>query len=441
MGVGIAELRESLSGYAAGFDAAVLSAAQAEEVVEQASRIENDRRHAQGAGRGPAGRDRLVAGRGRPLGGPPPGPAHGHDAWSRRRRRSTPPAAWGPCPRPRPPPAGVSCRPSRRRPSSTPPAPTRRRARPAGGGPTLAAGRAAGAVRPDQGRRPGRPRGPPPAHPPTPVAALLHRRRGRVAPPLPQQPRGRRPHHGRPRPDPGGDLPPGPGRGPPRAPDAYAADALAEMARRSVATTSVGRRGGSVPRPADDAADRLGAGPPGRRPARSAGGRRRPGPPKIIVRVDLGALLRGYPDRGRGVRDRRLRAGGGVGGAGHDRHRRPVPDRGGHPGPEAGGGGPSGAAAQRFAADGPAVALPELRQRGLQRPGPPRLRPPRRLGPQPLHRARPARPSLPPLPRPQDRQNWSLVEGRGKRALVPPEDPRHPRNASRNPRSRARRSE
>ena len=25
------------------------------------------------------------------------------------------------------------------------------------------------------------------------------------------------------------------------------------------------------------------------------------------------------------------------------------------------------------------------------------------------------------------RQNWSLVEGRGKRALVPPDDPRHPR--------------
>ncbi len=40
MGVGIAELRESLSGYAAGFDAAVLSAAQAEKVVEEASRIE-----------------------------------------------------------------------------------------------------------------------------------------------------------------------------------------------------------------------------------------------------------------------------------------------------------------------------------------------------------------------------------------------------------------
>ena len=40
MGVGIAELRESLSEYAAGFDAAVLSAAQAAEVVEQASRIE-----------------------------------------------------------------------------------------------------------------------------------------------------------------------------------------------------------------------------------------------------------------------------------------------------------------------------------------------------------------------------------------------------------------
>ncbi|MEA2972008.1 MAG: hypothetical protein QOG82_466, partial [Actinomycetota bacterium] len=40
MGVGIAELRESLSVYAAGFDAALLSAAQAEEVVDQASRIE-----------------------------------------------------------------------------------------------------------------------------------------------------------------------------------------------------------------------------------------------------------------------------------------------------------------------------------------------------------------------------------------------------------------
>ena len=32
------------------------------------------------------------------------------------------------------------------------------------------------------------------------------------------------------------------------------------------------------------------------------------------------------------------------------------------------------------------------------------------------------------------RDNWSLVEGRGKRALVPPEDPRHPRNAMGPPR-------
>ena len=40
MGVGIAELRESMGEYAAGFDAALLSAAQAAEVVEQASRIE-----------------------------------------------------------------------------------------------------------------------------------------------------------------------------------------------------------------------------------------------------------------------------------------------------------------------------------------------------------------------------------------------------------------
>ena len=40
MGVGIAEVRESLGDYAARFDAAVLSAAQAADVVEQASRIE-----------------------------------------------------------------------------------------------------------------------------------------------------------------------------------------------------------------------------------------------------------------------------------------------------------------------------------------------------------------------------------------------------------------
>ncbi len=131
----------------------------------------------------------------------------------------------------------------------------------------------------------------------------------------------------------------------------------------------------------------------------------------------------GLSDRGRGVRDRRLRAGGGVGGAGHDRHRRPVPDRGGHPGPEGGGGGPSGAAAQRLAADGPAVALPELCQPGLQRPGPPRLRPPSSTGPARhftvldlLDRLCGHCHAL------KTRQNWSLVEGRGKRALVPPED-------------------
>ncbi len=38
--MGIAELRESLSEYATRYDAAVLSAAQAADVVEQASRIE-----------------------------------------------------------------------------------------------------------------------------------------------------------------------------------------------------------------------------------------------------------------------------------------------------------------------------------------------------------------------------------------------------------------
>ena len=64
MGVGIAELRESLSEYAAGFDAAVLSAAQAADVVEQASRIEKMAATVKAPGRGPRGRDRLVANRG-----------------------------------------------------------------------------------------------------------------------------------------------------------------------------------------------------------------------------------------------------------------------------------------------------------------------------------------------------------------------------------------
>ena len=94
----------------------------------------------------------------------------------------------------------------------------RRRARPAGDGPPLTAGRAPGAVRPHEGHGLRRPRGPPPPHPPTPLPAFLHRRRRRVAPPLPQQPRSGRSHHGRPRPHPGGDLPPGKDGGSSRAP-------------------------------------------------------------------------------------------------------------------------------------------------------------------------------------------------------------------------------
>jgi hypothetical protein len=45
------------------------------------------------------------------------------------------------------------------------------------------------------------------------------------------------------------------------------------------------------------------------------------------------------------------------------------------------------------------------------------------------HRVRPARPSLQSQPRLKTRENWALVEGRGKRAFVSPDDPRHPRNA------------
>jgi hypothetical protein len=33
------------------------------------------------------------------------------------------------------------------------------------------------------------------------------------------------------------------------------------------------------------------------------------------------------------------------------------------------------------------------------------------------------------------REGWSLVEGRGRRAFVPPDDPRHPRNTAQAERS------
>jgi hypothetical protein len=108
-------------------------------------------------------------------------------------------------------------------------------------------------------------------------------------------------------------------------PDAYGADALAEMARRHGEAERGATAAGVTA--ADEASDgeaaggaRHGASPAGGAGsvggaggaasaggaggAASAGGAatpratRRTGPPKIIVRVDLGALLRGWPTEG-----------------------------------------------------------------------------------------------------------------------------------------------
>ncbi len=289
-----------------------------------------------------------------------------------------------------PPPAGASCRPSRRAPS-----PTRLAANTAAehdcwrmpAAPRWpSCGSSAPGPRP---RRRSNRRGPPPPHPPTPARALLHRRRGRVAPPLPQQPRSRRPHHGR---------------------SSTGGSQRSGQARPKAATSPPTPTPPTPwPRCPSLETDRSGAG-------RDVQGHRADRP---------GALAAGL------CRSRARCEIAGFGpvavsrGAGHDRHRRPVPDRGGHPGREGGGGGPSGAAAQRLAADGAAVALPELRQRGLQRPGPPRLRPPGRLVPHPLHRARPARSSLPALPRPRRPERTGPTGRRPGQTngAGPPEDP------------------
>ncbi|HVF12963.1 MAG TPA: hypothetical protein VM942_00120, partial [Acidimicrobiales bacterium] len=155
---------------------------------------------------------------------------------------------------------------------------------------------------------------------------------------------------------------------------------------------------------------------------------RRAGPPKIIVRVDLGALLRGRPVEGEVC--------------------------------EIAGFGPVAVSAVHDMIDSEDPFLTAVVTRGakllgvahlgrrpnatqqtalqwlypscangLPRPGPARLR----------HRVDWARSHLTVLDlldrlcghchALETRQDWSLVEGRGKRALVAPDDSRHPRNA------------
>ena len=200
-------------------------------------------------------------------------------------------------------------------------------------------------------------------------------------------------------------------------PDAYAADALAEMAFRS---------SGGEARPDADAdadADADSAPRPPRRAVRSQGS------PKIIVRVDLEVLLRGFPTEGEVC--------------------------------EIAGFGPVAVSAVREMIDTDDPFLTAVATRGQNLVGVAHLgRRPNALQQTALqwlypscaneacgaqarldydHRVDWARTHLTVLDlldrlcahchALKTRQNWSLVEGRGKRALVSPDDRRHPRNA------------
>ena len=111
---------------------------------------------------------------------------------------------------------------------------------------------------------------------------------------------------------------------------------------------------------------------------------------KIIVRVDLPALLRGRAGRRRDLRDRRARPDPGVGRAGVDGRR--VPRRRGHQGHRDHQGRAPRAAVHQRAAHRAAVAGPDLRPQGLRQPARPRVRPLRGLGRHPHHPRR-GRPS------------------------------------------------
>ena len=460
MGVGIAELRESLGEYAAGFDAAVLSAAQAAEVVEQASRIEKMAATVKALAAARVAESGSWRSRGRPVGGPLTWPGARARPWSRRRRSSTPPAGSSPCPRPRPPPAGASCRPSRRPPSPTPPAATpapsttcwrRPAARP---WPSCASSAPAPRPRPRSISRPAAAAStnaarfaptPTPRANGTCTAATTPRWGPASWPPSTRSGRrssarlGPRPATSPPRPTPPTPCPRWPAaqvgrmRPPHRSwSGADAAPTAGTDASRLAGTgvdrepptgaEAVGRR--AAPERPRQTADR-GRRYRHRRAGRNRRGRRyrhpgacssaesapRAGTPKVIVRVDLEALLRGYPIEGEVC--------------------------------EIAGFGPVAVSAVRDMIDTDDPFLAAVATRGEKLVGVAHLgRRPNalqqtalqwlypscanescsaqarldydhraRLVPHPSHRPRPARPSLPALPRPQDEAE--LVPGRG----------------------------
>ncbi|HVF14019.1 MAG TPA: DUF222 domain-containing protein [Acidimicrobiales bacterium] len=213
-------------------------------------------------------------------------------------------------------------------------------------------------------------------------------------------------------------------------PEAYAADALAEMARWSQS------RGPVVPDAAEAGAKpergipcEAGAGPGGtarKSPATAPPRARSSGPPKFIVRVDLGALLRGWPIDGEVC--------------------------------EIAGFGPVAVSAVRDMIDSDDPFLAAVVTRGERvlgvahlgrRPNASQQTALQWLYPSCANEGCTARARLDYDHRLdwadshftvldlldrlcghchalKTRQNWSLVEGRGKRPLVPPDDPRHP---------------
>jgi hypothetical protein len=211
-------------------------------------------------------------------------------------------------------------------------------------------------------------------------------------------------------------------------PDAYAADALAEMAR-CASDGAAGDPPGTVsvatadPTTRDDPAAATSAPTPGRRKRSRSSGR-----PKIIVRVDLGALLRGRPVEGEVC--------------------------------EIAGFGPVAVSALLDMIDSDDPFLAAVVTRGQQvlgvahmgrRPNASQQTALEWLYPSCANEGCSARARLDYDHRLdwadshvtvldlldrlcghchalKTRKNWLLVDGRGKRPLVPPDDPRHPRN-------------
>ena len=138
---------------------------------------------------------------------------------------------------------------------------------------------------------------------------------------------------------------------------------------------------------------------------------------KIIVRVDLEALLRG---RRRGdLRDRRARPDPGIDRAGVDGQR--LPRRHRHPGHRDHQGRPPRPELHQRAAHRPAVARPGLRPQGLRQPPRPPVRPLRGLGRHPHHTVRAGRRFCPPCHRLKTLGwNVSHPDAEGQCTFTPP---------------------